>query len=169
MTTTVSGFRGRDYPDDVATFSAVTRQHVLNAIAEYDDRGAESFLGVYGFARSHGYDLVHEGKTYDSKAILGVAHRYATGRLATADDFTGGKVATGAILRRAGFEVSDLDEVVSAPVVRAPRAPRAAGAPRATAPARASTRRAAEPERVMPVCPTCYINLPATGICDSCG
>ena len=61
----------------MATFSAVNRQHILQAIAEYDERGGENFLGVYGFGPSLEYWLVHEGRQYDSKAILGVAHKYA--------------------------------------------------------------------------------------------
>ncbi|MBN9376405.1 MAG: hypothetical protein J0I40_13660 [Cellulomonas sp.] len=54
----------------MATFSAVNRQHILQAIAEYDERGGENFLGVYGFGPSLEYWLVHEGRQYDSKAIL---------------------------------------------------------------------------------------------------
>jgi hypothetical protein len=136
----------------VATFSAVTRQHILQAIAEHDSRGADDFLGVYGFTPGS-YPLVHEGRRYDSVAILGVAHRYATGRLASADEV--GTVAT-ALLRKRGFEV---DEPMSA------RRPAPASAPR-RAPA---TRRApVTPERVDPVCPTCATVLPGTGICDYC-
>jgi hypothetical protein len=138
----------------VATFSAVTRQHILKAIAEHDSRGADDFLGVYGFTPG-GYPLVHEGRSYDSIAILGVAHRYATGRLASADEV--GTIAT-ALLRKRGFEVTE--------PLSARRAAPAAPAPR-RAPA---TRRAAPvvPERVDPVCPTCATVLPGTGICDYC-
>lgn len=67
----------------MATFSSVTRQHVLQAIAEYDARGAEEFGSVYGFEPSSDHVLVHEGSRYDARAVLAVAHKYATGRLAT--------------------------------------------------------------------------------------
>ncbi len=146
-----------NYPRAVATFSAVTRQHILQAIAEYDDRGRDAFLGVYGFGPSAGYTLVYDGKTYDSKAILGVAHRYATGRVATSDEFHGGKAGAAAILRKHGFDVPG-------PVADAPARKPARAATR-TAP----TRRASEPERPAAICPTCFMALPATGVCDSCG
>ena len=136
----------------MATFSAVTRQHILQAIAEYDSRGGDDFLGVYGFAPG-GYPLVHEGRSYDSTAILGVAHRYATGRLASADEVgTGGS----AVLRRRGFDVTEPPSARRAPAAPVRRTP--------------TTRRApAAPERVAAICPTCAMALPATGICDDCG
>lgn len=38
-----------------------------------------------------------------------------------------------------------------------------------TRPKKAPTRRTAKPEeRVRPMCPTCFVELPATGICDTC-
>ncbi|WP_315096965.1 hypothetical protein, partial [uncultured Cellulomonas sp.] len=95
----------------MATFSAVTRQHILQAIAEYDSRGGDDFLGVYGFAPS-GHPLVHEGRSYDSTAILGVAHRYATGRLASADEVRG---TASTVLRKRGFEVAGPVSVQRAP------------------------------------------------------
>jgi hypothetical protein len=98
----------------VATFSSVTRQHVLQALAEYDARGGEEFLEVYGFGPSRGHTLIHEGRSYDSRAILGVAHRFATGRLATSDEFSGGMQGAVAILRKRGFEVSKPDDRANA-------------------------------------------------------
>lgn len=149
----------------MATFSAVSRQHILQAIAEYDSRGADDFLGVYGFTASTAYPLVHEGRDYDSRAVLGVAHRYATGRLAIADEFGDGPAALAALLRRRGFEVTEPAGAVRAPTAPA-RAPRAPRAPRASSPTR---RAAAAPEREAAICPTCSTALPATGICDYCG
>jgi len=147
----------------VATFSAVTRQHILQAIAEYDTRGPEDFLGVYGFEPSPEYALVHEGRRYDSKAVLGVAHRYATGRIALSDEFHGGMHAAATVLRKRGFEV---DEPRSTPGA-APRP--AAGTARRAATATRAVRKPAVPERVAPICPTCSTTLPGTGICDYCG
>ena len=72
----------------MATFSGVTRQHILQAIAECDTRGRDDFLGVYGFTANGDYTIVHNGTSYDLPAILGVAHRYATGRLAPAHEIT---------------------------------------------------------------------------------
>ena len=79
----------------MATFTSVTRQNILQAIAEYDSRGADDFLGVYGYVASVGYELVHEGRSYDPKAILGVAHRYATGFLVPSHEFSGGDQGRG--------------------------------------------------------------------------
>jgi len=39
-----------------------------------------SFLALYGFGRARAYLLIVDGKSYDSKAILGVAFGLATGR-----------------------------------------------------------------------------------------
>ena len=143
---------------DVATFSSVTRQHVLQALAEYDARGGDEFLEVYGFPPSPGYTLVHEGRGYDFKAVLGVAHRYATGRLATPDEFGGGMAQAVAVVRKRGFEVSEPAVASRWTTARAPRA--------AQTPARRST-----PTRdtAPAICPTCSMTLPGTGVCDYCG
>ncbi len=150
----------------MATFSAVTAQHILQAIAEHDSRGRDDFLGVYGFAPSGGVPLVHEGRTYDVTAVVGVAHRYATGRLATADEVGNLPGGAGALLRRRGFDVPEPE-----PAAPAPRASRASS-PRTAAPRRAAAPRktpaAAAPERVEAICPTCSMTLPATGVCDYC-
>ena len=145
----------------MATFSAVTRQHVLQAIAEYDSRGREDFLGVYGYEPSDEYTIQHNGRDYDSQAILGVAHRYATGRLAAAHEFSNGPSGMSAILRKRGFEVTE------------PRPPSRPAAPPAK-PARATTTRTrttARPavvDRPVALCPTCSMVLPGTGVCDYC-
>ncbi|WP_199423235.1 hypothetical protein [Actinotalea solisilvae] len=148
----------------MATFSSVTRTHVLQAIAEYDSRGGEDFLALYGFGPSRDYVLVHEGRSYDSKAVLGVAHKYATGRLATSDEFSGGMTHAVAILRKRGFEVTG--PPTAAPRVAAPRT----RTPRVTAPRPATpSRAAAAREATVAICPTCSTALPATGVCDYCG
>ncbi len=146
----------------MATFSSVTRHNVLQAISEYDQRGSEAFLDLYGFQPAAGYPLVHEGHEYDSRAVLGVAHRFATGRLATTEEFHGGMQDAVAILRKRGFVVT---EPASAPRLAPAKAPRAR--PTATRTPRTTTAaaRVAEPM----ICPTCLMTLPATGICDDCG
>lgn len=152
----------------MATFSSVTRQHVLSALAEHDERGAEDFLAVYGFEPS-GATLTHEGRTYDARAVLGVAHRYATGRLARQDEFHGDLQATGLLARR-GFEVSDPPgaraAAARAAATRAPRAPKVPRAPRA--PRTTTPRTPAREEAPPAICPTCFTVLPATGVCDTC-
>jgi hypothetical protein len=145
----------------VATFSAVTRQHILKALAEYDDRGKDAFLGVYGFSSSPASTLVHDDKVYDAKAVLGVAHRYATGRVAMAEELEGGKIDPIAILRKHGFEVAGAPKASAA-------APKRATRTRTAAPKAAPARRPAPEDRPLAICPTCFTALPATGICDEC-
>jgi hypothetical protein len=152
----------------VATFSSVTQQHILQAIAEYDARGGQEFLAVYGFAASDDRPLVHEGRSYDSRAVLGVAHRFATGRLATPEEVESGFDGAVSILRRRGFTVSE-PAVAPRGTARSTRTPRAT-TPRVSAASRTTTRRVStDPERTPSICPTCSMALPGTGVCDTCG
>ena len=84
----------------------ITREAVLAAIDEYDRLGQEAFLHNYGFQHARMYVLVHNGKRYDSKAIVGVAHRFLPGQEALgASEFSGGKASVGQLLGRLGFHV----------------------------------------------------------------
>jgi len=151
----------------VATFSGVTRQHILQAIAEYDTRGRDDFLGVYGYSATPGYALVHEGSSYDLPAVLGVAHRFATGRVAPSDEVTGSIAAATTILRKRGFEVTEPASTArTTSTLSSSGARSTARTPRTTA-ARTPARRSA-PEPTPALCPTCSTTLPATGICDFC-
>jgi hypothetical protein len=85
----------------------VTREHVLQALTEYDSLGDEGFLTKYGFGRARSYVLWHEGHSYDSKAIFGVAYGVATGTPLRPSEFSGGKAAAAKWLRAMGFEVAD--------------------------------------------------------------
>lgn len=83
----------------------ITREAVLAAVAEYDELGQAQFLSKYGFDRARLYVLVHDGKPYDSKAIVGAAHGYLPGqRPLAAHQFSGGEPTVGR-LRRLGFTV----------------------------------------------------------------
>ncbi|MEU3793241.1 HNH endonuclease [Streptomyces fructofermentans] len=84
---------------------AITRESVLKALVEHDELGREAFLEKYGFEQAHSYMLVHEGQEYDSKAVAGVAHKWAQGRALAANEFSGGKDHAAAWLKRAGFQV----------------------------------------------------------------
>lgn len=90
-------------------FDAVSREHVCKALAEYEDLGADAFLSRYGFGRAREYLLRYDGKSYDSKAVLGAAHKYATGTAAAASEFSGGRTGAAKILRALGFEVVAAD------------------------------------------------------------
>ena len=103
----------------VPDFDAVTQAHVLAALEEYDECGPDEFLSRYGFGKARDYVLRHDAKSYDSKAILGVAHKYATGAAAASSEFSGGKDGAAKILRGLGFEVAFVDgsEHASAPAI----------------------------------------------------
>jgi hypothetical protein len=69
-----------DYDWRVTFWDVVGHQHVRQAVAEYDRLGQDEFLSRYGFGRARAYLLIVDGKSYDSKAILGVAYGFAAGR-----------------------------------------------------------------------------------------
>lgn len=70
---------------------------------EYDELGADAFLTKYGFAPARQYRVAEHGRQYDSKAIVGVAHGYATGQFWTASDFSGGQQTVVKTLQVLGF------------------------------------------------------------------
>jgi 5-methylcytosine-specific restriction enzyme A len=97
----------------------ITRTHVLAAIAEYDRLGQIEFLRRYGFDRARSYLLIHEGKPYDSKAIVGAAHGFLPGtQPLAAGQFSGGEATVGRLLRRLGFTVQVSDSLSTGEFVR---------------------------------------------------
>jgi 5-methylcytosine-specific restriction enzyme A len=85
----------------------LSRREILQAVAEYDRLGQARFLGKYGFGVARSYRLVVDGKSYDSKAIVGAAHGFLPGQKAlAASDFSGGAATVGRLLSRLGFEVT---------------------------------------------------------------
>ncbi|MCW2764936.1 MAG: hypothetical protein JWO11_895 [Nocardioides sp.] len=89
----------------MTNFDGLTQDHVRAAIDECDEIGAEVFLDRYGFGQAREYVLWHEDRSYDSKAIVGVAYRHLTGRPAGSDEFSGGRDGAAKVLRDLGFEV----------------------------------------------------------------
>lgn len=92
--------------------SDIKKAAVLGAIAEFDQLGRDEFLNRHGFGRAQSFFLEHDGKNYDSKAILGVAHAYS-GDLRIAlrpDEFSGGESGAARHLRELGFEVSTAEK-----------------------------------------------------------
>jgi predicted restriction endonuclease len=85
----------------------ITWESVQQAIAEHDRLGAQAFLGEYGFRPARRYWLTYNGREYDSKAIVGVAHGYATGRFWRAEDFVGGHATVVRRLRELNFEIRE--------------------------------------------------------------
>lgn len=89
----------------MAFWDPVQPHHVRQAAAEYDQLGQDEFLARYGFGRARAYLLILDGKSYDSKAILGVAYQLATGRPLGPHDFSGGVHGAAGVLRTLGFEI----------------------------------------------------------------
>lgn len=89
------------------SLSDLTRDAVLKAVQEFDALGREAALRRYSFGRARDYFLVYDGRRYDSKAVAGVAHKFAVpsaGALRAAD-FSGGEAAVVRVLERLGFTV----------------------------------------------------------------
>ena len=105
-------------------WSRVTHADVVWAVEEYDRLGQDRFLAEYGFGRATAYLLIYEGRSYDSKAVLGVAYKFATGMPIASREFSGGIYGAAGVLRKLGFEVRD---------VRGPAGP--AVMPKGTSPA----------------------------------
>lgn len=83
---------------------------VRQAIEEFDRRGRDRFLAVYGFGKSRRYMLVDNDKHYDAKAIVGAAHGYQhpdKGPLKQSD-FTSGLHTVVPKLESLGFEVEEV-------------------------------------------------------------
>ena len=81
--------------------AGLTRTHVLQALADLD-------AGVdHPFGQPTGYELLHEGKRYPPKAVVGLACRYSLGRVLLPEEFSGGEAPGQAnfVLRKLGFTV----------------------------------------------------------------
>src|SRR4051812_27219663 len=79
----------------------LTREGVLRALADLD-AGVE-----HPFGPATGYELVHEGRRYPPKAVVGLACRFLLGRILRPEEFSGGEAPGQAnfVLRGLGFVV----------------------------------------------------------------
>ncbi|QUR68158.1 protein NO VEIN domain-containing protein [Mycobacterium spongiae] len=87
--------------------SDIRREDVLGAIALLDDPvdGPEIRKQLH-FGRALAYRLVHSGRFYDSKTVVGIAHGLGAGRkYLTSQDFSGGFESVVTLLKRRGFFV----------------------------------------------------------------
>ena len=55
----------------------IEEKDVFRAMEEYRRLGRDEFLNRYNFGRAKSRWVVHQGRSYDAKAIVGVAHGYA--------------------------------------------------------------------------------------------
>jgi len=90
--------------------SAITRPSVLSTIEEFDALGQEEFLRRRGYSEARNFRLVYRGRFYDSKAIAGVAHGYATGHFCDSSEFSGGLATVSDCLTDLGFVVDHGDK-----------------------------------------------------------
>jgi 5-methylcytosine-specific restriction protein B len=78
----------------------ITREDVLQALADFD-QGSE-----HGFRDSTGYDLLHDGKRYPPKAVIGLAARRLRGRVLEPNECSGEEGSRCfAELRQHGFDI----------------------------------------------------------------
>jgi 5-methylcytosine-specific restriction enzyme B len=94
----------------MALADLTSRDAVLAAMEEFDNLGRGEFLPRYGFGRARDYEVVYDGKRYDSKAIVGAAHGHQHPSLGPlkSGDFSGGE-PTISKLRDLGFDVVQID------------------------------------------------------------
>ena len=83
----------------------VTADSVRRALDEFDNLGRKEFLAKHGFGTARRYVILRDGREYDSKAIVGAAHLYATGAPLASGDFRGGEATVVKLLRGLGFDV----------------------------------------------------------------
>ncbi len=89
------------------TLATVTRAAILSAISEFDGMGRDPFLARYGYRPANRFHLRHGLRSYDSKAILGVAWGIANGcPAALASEFSGGAATAERVFAREGFKIS---------------------------------------------------------------
>jgi MoxR-like ATPase len=94
----------------VALADLTSRDAVLNAMEEFDTLGRDEFLRRHSFGPARDYEVVHDGKRYDSKAIVGAAHGHQHPSLGPlkSSDFSGGQ-PTISKLTELGFDVVRID------------------------------------------------------------
>ena len=81
--------------------AGLTKEHILKALADLD-------AGIdHAFGQPTGYELVHDGKRYAPKAVVGLTCQYSTGRILQPNEFNGGEAPGQAnfVLRKLGFTV----------------------------------------------------------------
>lgn len=150
------------------------------AMAECDSLGTREFLARYRFGRARDASVWAGGVEYDARALMGLAFLRVSGRTVPSEEFdNGGQDGAVRRLEELGFDVV-VDETLTPPP-RVRRAPAAARASRPTSSRPAASAHPPAPKRVVVkprpsetsllearICPTCFMALPATGICDNC-
>lgn len=84
----------------------IDREAVLQAMDECDRVGREAFLTDNGFERPRQFYVQHQGRLYDAKAIVNVAHRHRYGALSE-PPISGGRAHSNKVLDNLGFTIID--------------------------------------------------------------
>ncbi len=99
-------------PGERLTIAALSsRERVLEAIKEYDRLGPHQFRSLHGYRRARRYRLRYKSRTYDAKAIAGVAwglQHFNDPRQRPAS-YTGGAHTSVPALERLGFTIVNAD------------------------------------------------------------
>lgn len=94
--------------------AGIAREHLLAAIRDLD-AGA-----VHRFGMSTGYDVLHEGRRYPPKPVVGLAAGKLTGKLLGPYDFKGGLgTKCFKVLASNGFDIVPKQGADARPVQRA--------------------------------------------------
>jgi hypothetical protein len=95
-----------------------SRDAVLDTMAEFDAIGRDAFLAKYGYGPARSYFVLHNGKTYDSKAIAGVAvgMQYPKQGPMKSVEFTGGDKTVKSKLISLGFEFVRAPRILTADI-----------------------------------------------------
>ncbi|MFJ6705745.1 MULTISPECIES: HNH endonuclease [unclassified Streptomyces] len=88
------------------TRGEISREAVLDTLAEYDEAGRDTFLAAHDFDRANQFYLQHDEKLYDAKAVLNVAHKHQHGILPE-PVISGGRDHANRMLARLGFVIVD--------------------------------------------------------------
>jgi hypothetical protein len=94
----------------------LSKPHAVHAaMEEYDRLGREAFLEKYGFRPARSYFVEHEGRRYDSKAIVGAAvgKEHPDRGPLRPDEFSGGDATVRAKLEALGFKMVNGDPEVT--------------------------------------------------------
>lgn len=88
------------------TRGEIGREAVLKALGEFDRAGRDGFLEHHGFDRAERYYVQYDGRLYDAKAILNVAHHHEHGALPD-PVISGGRAHSNRLLAALGFAIVD--------------------------------------------------------------
>lgn len=92
----------------------ITKEHVLRALATLDAGEPHEF------GESTRYDLVHKGRMYPPKAVVGIAANFVVGQPLHPSDFSGGEGAgqANAVLAALGFSIVEKKTAGKRPLMK---------------------------------------------------